>query len=165
MARRSASKPETERSRWLTRSSGGIGAASFLSDLGHEVPTALLPAFLTSLLGAPAAALGLIEGLADGAAGIACFGGGALADELGRRRRVALGGYSATAILSSLIGVATSAWQVGMFRIAAWTARGLRVPARNALLADVVPAEAYGRAYGLSGRRIIWGQSAGRFWQ
>ena len=31
---------------------------------------------------------------------------------------------------------------------AAWTARGLRVPARNALLADVVPATAYGRAYG-----------------
>lgn len=116
--------------------------------MGHEVPTALLPAFLTSLLGAPAAALGVIEGLADGAAGLARFGGGALADEPARRRRVALGGYSATAILSSLIGVATAAWQVGMFRIAAWIARGLRVPARNALLADVVPAEAYGRAYG-----------------
>jgi MFS family permease len=32
--------------------------------------------------------------------------------------------------------------------MAAWTARGLRVPARNALLADLVPAEVYGRAYG-----------------
>lgn len=39
-------------------------------------------------------------------------------------------------------------WQVGVLRAAAWTARGLRVPARNALLADIVPAGAYGRAYG-----------------
>ena len=51
-------------------------------------------------------------------------------------------------MLSSLIGVATTVWQVAVLRSAAWAARGLRVPARNALLADVVPAEAYGRAYG-----------------
>ena len=38
--------------------------------------------------------------------------------------------------------------QVGVLRAGAWTARGLRVPARNALLADVVPAGVYGRAYG-----------------
>src|SRR5581483_7106404 len=60
----------------------------------------------------------------------------------------ARGGYTATAIFSSLIGITTAAWQVGAFRAAAWSSRGLRVPARNALLADVVPREAYGRAYG-----------------
>ena len=54
---------------WLTRGVGAIGTASLLADLGHEIPTALLPSFLTSTLGAPAAALGLIEGVADGLAG------------------------------------------------------------------------------------------------
>jgi hypothetical protein len=44
----------------------GIGAASLLSDAGHEVPTSLLPTFLTSTLGAPASALGLIEGISEG---------------------------------------------------------------------------------------------------
>ena len=112
------------------------------------MPTSLLPSFLTSTLGAPAAALGLIEGIADGCAGVARLGGGALADDPDRRRRAALGGYTATAVFSSLIGVTTAAWQVGALRTAAWSSRGLRVPARNALLADVVPAEAYGRAYG-----------------
>ena len=58
---------ETERA-WLTRGVAGIGRASLLADLGHEIPTALLPSFLTSTLGAPAAALGLIEGIADGLA-------------------------------------------------------------------------------------------------
>jgi len=134
--------------RWLTPGVRAIGGASLLADLGHEVPTSLLPSFLTSTLGAPAAALGLIEGIADGLAGAARFGGGALADDPERRRRVAVGGYTATAVLSAAIGAATSAWQVGALRAGAWMARGLRVPARNALLADVVPSSAYGRAYG-----------------
>lgn len=43
---------------------------------------------------------------------------------------------------------AAAPWQAGVFRAAAWTARGLRVPARNALLADVVAPGVYGRAYG-----------------
>ena len=133
---------------WLTPGVRGIGTASLLADLGHEVPTALLPGFLTSTLGAPASALGLIEGASDALAGAARLGGGALADDPDRRRSAAVAGYTATAVFSGLIGAASTAWQVGVLRAAAWTARGLRVPARNALLADVVPRHAYGRAYG-----------------
>jgi MFS family permease len=51
-------------------------------------------------------------------------------------------------VLTSLIGAATAVWQVGVLRAGAWAARGLRVPARNALLADIVPPTVYGRAYG-----------------
>ena len=133
---------------WLNRGVAGIGAASFLSDVSHEVPTALLPALLTSTLGAPAAALGTIEGIADGMAGAAKLAGGALADDPERRRATAMGGYTATSILSALIGVAGAVWQVGVLRSGAWLARGLRTPSRNALLTDVVEPEAFGRAYG-----------------
>jgi MFS family permease len=134
--------------RWLTPGVRGIGTASLLADLGHEVPTALLPSLLTSTLGAPASALGLIEGVSDGLAGATRFAGGPLADDAHRRRSAAVAGYTTTAVLSGLIGVATSVWQVGVLRAGAWAARGLRVPARNALLADVVPPASYGRAYG-----------------
>jgi hypothetical protein len=47
--------------RWFSRGVAGIGASSFLADLGHEIPTALLPSLLTVTLHAPASALGLIE--------------------------------------------------------------------------------------------------------
>jgi MFS family permease len=134
--------------RWLSPGVRAIGAASLLSDLGHEVPSSLLPSFLTSTLGAPAAALGLIEGIADGAGGLARFAGGPLADDPQRRRTTAVGGYVTTAVLSSAIAFATAVWQVGVLRTIAWVARGLRTPARNALLADAAPASAYGRAYG-----------------
>ncbi|GAA1720514.1 MFS transporter [Fodinicola feengrottensis] len=139
---------EAEQARWLSRPVAGIGTASFLADVGHEIPTALLPSLLTSTLGAPAVVLGLIEGISDALAGGARFVGGALADDPRRRRRIAVGGYASTAVLAALTGAAGAAWQVGVLRAGAWAARGLRVPARNALLADVVPASAYGRAYG-----------------
>jgi MFS family permease len=143
-----AGSANSRRRPWLTPGVGGIGTASFLADVGHEVPTSLMASFVTSTLGAPAAALGLIEGISEGLAGAGRFVGGALADDPGRRRTVAVGGYTATAVLSGLIGTTTSVVAAGVLRGAAWAARGLRVPARNALLADVVPAHAYGRAYG-----------------
>lgn len=148
MPTRTDAETTAERERWLNRGVGAIGSASLLSDLGHEVPTALLPSLLTSTLGAPAAALGLIEGVADGLAGAARLAGGALADDPERRRATAVGGYTATALLSSAIGLATSAWQVGALRSGAWIARGIRGPSRNALLADVVAPSRYGKAYG-----------------
>jgi MFS family permease len=138
----------TDTERWLTGGVAAIGTASLLSDLGHEVPSALLPAFLTSTLGAPAAALGFIEGIADGVSGVAKLAGGAIADDPARRGPTAVGGYTVTAVLSGLIGVATSALQVAVLRAGAWAARGIRGPSRNAILADVVPPAAYGRAYG-----------------
>jgi len=139
---------EATTTRWLSRGVAGIGTASFLADLGHEIPTALLPSLLTVTLHAPASSLGLIEGFSDAAAGVAQLGGGALADDPGRRRRIAVGGYTTTSVLSAAIGAAAAPWQAGILRAGAWAARGLRVPARNALLADIVPPAVYGRAYG-----------------
>ncbi|MDQ6900913.1 MAG: MFS transporter [Candidatus Dormibacteraeota bacterium] len=88
------------------------------------------------------------RGLADGAAGGARLLGGALADDPERRRRVAAGGYIGTAVLAALIGLSGAIWQAALLRIAAWTTRGLRVPPRNALLADLTEPATYGRAYG-----------------
>ncbi len=133
---------------WFTPGVRGIGLASLLSDAGHEIPTALLPSLLTSVLGAPAVALGVIEGVADALSGAAKFIGGALADDPARRQSIAVGGYTLTAILSALIGAAATTWQVGVLRAGAWTSRGIRGPARSALLADAVDPSAYGRAYG-----------------
>lgn len=142
------SDAEVDREKWLSPAVAGIGSASLLADLGHEIPTSLLPSFLSSVLGAPASALGFIEGISDGLAGLARLAGGARADDPARRKVIAVGGYTLTALFSGGIAATTSVWQTGLLRAGAWIARGYRVPARNALLADAVPARAYGRAYG-----------------
>ena len=73
-----AAEPEAAQASrsWLTPGVRGVGAASLLADLGQQVPTALLPSFLTASLGAPASALGLIEGVSDGLAGAGRLAGG-----------------------------------------------------------------------------------------
>jgi sugar phosphate permease len=134
--------------RCLSPGVAGIGTASLLADAGHEIPASLLPSLLTSSLGAPASTLGVIEGVSDALAGVARFCGGPLADDPERRRAVAVGGYATTAVLSAGIGAASTPWQAAVLRAGAWTARGIRVPARNALLADVVSPSLYGRTYG-----------------
>jgi MFS family permease len=122
--------------------------ASFLSDSGHEMATAVLPSFITHTLGGSAGALGLIEGVSDGLAGIAKLAGGSAANDETRRRNLAAGGYVVTGIATAAIGAAGTVWQAGILRATAWVARGARGPAKNALLASLAPPEAYGRAFG-----------------
>jgi MFS family permease len=110
--------------------------------------TSVLPSFITHTLGGSAGALGLIEGVSDGLAGIAKLAGGSAANDETRRRKLAAGGYVVTGIATAAIGAATAVWQAGVLRAAAWVARGARGPAKNALLASLAPPEAYGRAFG-----------------
>jgi MFS family permease len=110
--------------------------------------TAVLPSFITHTLGGSAGALGLIEGISDGLAGVAKLAGGSAANDETRRRNLAAGGYVITGIATAAIGVAAAVWQAAILRAAAWIARGARGPAKNALLASLAPPEAYGRAFG-----------------
>lgn len=140
---------QTEPAGWLNAGVAGIGAASFFSDAGHEITTALLPSFLTSVLHGSAGALGAVEGASDALLGAMKLVGGPLADTPDRRGRVAAGGYLGTALATGAIGSVVAVWQAGALRATAWMARGIRSPARDALLASVVGPGAYGRAFGL----------------
>lgn len=134
---------------WLTPAVGGVSAASFFSDTGHEMTTAILPSFFTATLHASAGALGLVEGISDSFMGLAKLGTGPMANQPHRRSRLASGGYLGTAIATELIGVTVAVWQVGLLRALAWIARGVRSPARDSILAELAPHQAYGRAFGL----------------
>jgi MFS family permease len=134
---------------WVSPEVASIGAASFFSDAGHEIATAVLPSFLTGVLRGSAATLGLIEGLSDALLGVAKLLGGPLANQPARRVQLARGGYLLTAVFTAAIGLATTVWQAGLLRAAAWVARGARTPARDTMLASLAPPDAYGRAFGV----------------
>jgi MFS family permease len=134
---------------WLTRGVASVGAASFFSDSGHEIATALLPAFLTSTLRASAGVLGLIEGVSDALIGVAKLVSGPLANDGRRRVRLARGGYLVTALATGALGLAATVWQAGALRATAWLARGARSPARDAMLASLATPATYGRAFGV----------------
>src|SRR5215471_4464000 len=87
----------TPSKRWLTRGVLGIGLTSLFSDWSHEAATAILPGFLASL-GAPAAALGIIEGVSDGLSSFAKLAGGFVADYPAWRKPAGILGYLTTAL-------------------------------------------------------------------
>lgn len=121
--------------------------ASLFSDMSHETVTAILPAYLASM-GAAAGALGTIEGFADGFSSIAKLYGGWLADRFRRRKVLCAGGYGFMAFSPVVIALAANWFIVLGGRVLAWVSRGLRTPARKALLADAVTPTTYGRAFG-----------------
>ena len=127
----------------------GIGLGSLLSDTGHEMATAALPGFLASI-GAPAAALGAIEGIADASLSASKVAGGVLADRPGvERKAVTSGGYAITALAHGAFALA-NAWPfVALARAVSWIARGGKAPARDALLSGAVPPSQLGRAFGV----------------
>jgi MFS family permease len=139
--------PSSSSKRWLTRGVLGIGLASLFSDWGHEAATAILPAFLASL-GAPAIALGVIEGVSDGLSSFAKLAGGFIADSPRWRRPTGIVGYFATAITTFGYAFAQSWPAVLVLRAFGWMGRGSRGPSRDTLLAECVAPGQTGRAFG-----------------
>ncbi len=133
---------------WLTRTVLGVGLTSLFSDWSHEIATAVLPAFLAAI-GAGPAWLGAIEGIADGLSSFTKLGAGHYTDQLKRRKPLAVFGYAFTALATASFAFATQAYHVLLGRAAARLSRGVRSPAKKALLAADVPPWAYGRAFGL----------------
>ena len=136
------------KSAWLNRSTLGISLASLFSDIAHELGTAVLPAVLLGL-GAGPAALGLIEGSADGLSTLAKLWGGAAADRVKRRKPLASIGYLVTAVGIAAIALCTTWAQVLACRVAAWLGRGSRSAARDVLMSEAAAPSALGKAFGL----------------
>jgi MFS family permease len=145
---------------WLNRTVLGVGLTSLFSDWSHETATAVLPAFL-AVIGAGPGWLGAIEGIADGLSSFAKLSAGYYTDRLKRRKPLAVFGYAVTALATASFAFATHAYHVLMGRAVAWLGRGVRSPARKALLAADVSPSAYGRAFGLERLMDTLGAIAG----
>ena len=149
-----------EKQPWLNRTVLGVGLTSLFSDWSHETATAVLPAFLATI-GAGPAWLGAIEGVADGLSSFTKVIAGHYTDRLKRRKPLAVFGYAFTALCTASFGLAAHAYQVLLGRAGAWFGRGVRSPARKALLAAEVLPNAYGRAFGLERLMDTLGAIAG----
>ena len=133
---------------WLNRTVLGIGLTSLLSDWSHEAATAILPAFL-AVIGAGPAWLGAIEGISDGLSSFTKLAAGHYTDRLKKRKPLAVFGYTVTALATGAFAFVTHAYQLVIARSVAWLGRGVRSPAKKALLTADTPSWAYGRAFGL----------------
>jgi MFS family permease len=125
-----------------------FGLTSFLNDTASEMAYWVLPAFLASL-GAGPAQLGLIEGIAESVASFAKLFSGYLADHIHRRKPVVVAGYFVANAVKPLLALVTAWPQILLIRFTDRLAKGVRGAPRDVMVAESVPKQRLGAAYGL----------------
>jgi MFS family permease len=126
----------------------GLALVSLFNDFASEMVYPLLPAFVTTVLGGGAVALGALDGAADFTSAVLKWVSGRLADRRGWRKPLVLAGYATAVLVRPLIAFAGSAGQVIGFRVVDRVGKGLRTPPRDALIAESTSAGLHGRAFG-----------------
>ncbi|MEZ5912898.1 MAG: MFS transporter [Paracoccaceae bacterium] len=133
----------------LPRTVVALGFVSLFMDFSSEMIHGLLPLFLTGTLGASVAMVGLIEGLGEAVAQIVKVFSGAISDRFGRRKPLIVLGYGLAALTKPVFAMAGAPATVLAARLADRLGKGIRGAPRDALVADLVPEDRRGAAYGL----------------
>ena len=126
-----------------------LGLVSFLTDLSSEMIFSVFAVFFTSVAGASAALLGLIEGLADFSASSLNYLAGRLSDRSGKRKIFTLAGYGFSTAAKTILLVSTSIAGLALFRVIERLGKGFRGPPRDAWLAALADPASRGYAFGV----------------
>lgn len=147
MAEDAPAPTQPEQRTWLTRNVKILSAVSLAQDAASELLYPLLPILLTTVLGAPAAVVGLVEGVAEGAAAALKYLSGRISDRVGRKPAI-LTGYGLAAVGKVIVAAAGVWGTVLIGRVVDRVGKGIRGAPRDALLAEGVPPHGLGRAFG-----------------
>jgi MFS family permease len=126
-----------------------LGLVSFLTDLSSEMIFAVFAVFFTTIAGASAALLGIIEGCADLSASSLNYLAGWLSDRTGKRKAFALAGYGFSTLAKCILLVTSSVVGLGVFRVIERLGKSFRGPPRDAWLATVADKDTRGYAFGV----------------
>jgi len=126
-----------------------LGMVSLLTDVSSEMIFTLVPLFLSNVLGATTTIIGLIGGLSESIDAIFRIFSGWFSDRVGKRKSLAVFGYSISTIAKSFMYLAASWGSVLAIRFSDRVGKGIRTSPRDALVADSVSAEERGKGFGL----------------
>src|SRR5437868_6051476 len=120
-----------------------------LMDVSSEMIHALLPVYLVTVLGTSMVTVGFIEGIAEATASITKIFSGALSDWIGKRKLLAAIGYGLAAFTKPVFPLAPSVGWLFAARFVDRIGKGIRGAPRDALIADITPAQLRGASFGL----------------
>jgi len=132
------------RLREIPRSIWALGFVSMFMDISSEMIHALLPVYLVTVLGTSNLTVGFIEGIAEATAMITKIFSGALSDWLGRRKALTAFGYGLAAFTKPIFPLATNVGWLVADRFVDRLGKGIRGAPRDALIADLSPADLRG---------------------
>jgi len=126
-----------------------LGIVSLLTDISSESVSAILPIYLTSVVGLSALGYGFVDGIYQGVSALVRILGGYWADRGDRPKWVAFLGYGASAVTKLLLVPFQSFGAVTAVIAIDRLGKGLRTAPRDALIAASSPPQALGRAFGV----------------
>ena len=126
-----------------------LGIVSLLTDVSSEMIFTLVPLFLRNVLKAPFTTIGLIGGLSESTDAIFRIFSGWLSDKIGKRKLLAVLGYSISTVAKPFMYLASSWGAVLGVRFSDRVGKGIRTSSRDALIADSVSAGERGKGFGL----------------
>jgi MFS family permease len=125
-----------------------LGLVSFFNDFSHEMVKAVMPVFLTTVLGATPAFVGFLDGFADAVASLLRLVSGWFSDKFGERKRLAVFGYIISLATRWLLVIAGGAWHVFSLRVIDRIGKGIREAPRDALVSVSVEDKEASVAFG-----------------
>ncbi len=140
-----------------------LGVVSLLMDMASEMLYPIAPLYLTGVLGASMAWVGIVEGIAEAVSGVSKGYFGALSDSFGRRRVFVTLGYGLSALSKPIPGIAASVGGVLAARVADRIGKGIRTAPRDALLAENATPETRGAVFGFHRAMDTVGAAIGPF--
>lgn len=126
-----------------------LGLVSFLTDLSSEIIFSVFAIFFTTVAGASAALLGLIEGLSDLSASSLNYLAGWLSDRTGKRKAFALAGYGFSTLAKIILLVSSTVTGLAIFRVIERLGKSFRGPPRDAWLSAVADKDTRGYSFGV----------------
>lgn len=126
-----------------------LGLVSLLTDVSSEAVSAVLPLYLTAVLGLSPLAYGFIDGLYQGVSAVVRLLGGWLSDRADRPKWVAFLGYGLSALTKVALLAAQSLGAVTAVITVDRLGKGLRTAPRDALISASSPPATLGRAFGV----------------
>jgi MFS family permease len=126
-----------------------LGFVSMLMDISSEMIHSLLPLFMVTVLGVSGLTVGVIEGIGESTALLVKVFSGVLSDYLGKRKLLTLSGYALGALTKPMFALASGIGMVLTARFLDRIGKGVRGAPRDAMIADIAPAQIRGAAFGL----------------
>lgn len=126
-----------------------LGLVSFFTDFSTEMILGLLPFFIVEELGGSRVIVGLIEGIAEFLNYLFRVFSGVISDILGIRKKIVLLGYAVSNFSKPLFAFTNTWTQALVVRSMDRVGKGIRTPARDALLSESAKKEMLGRAFGI----------------
>jgi MFS family permease len=134
----------------LPRNVWAVGLTSFFMDISSEMVINIIPLFLANVLGVQTSIIGLVEGVAEATASLLKIFSGWLSDKLGGRKKLAVAGYSLSALTKPFFYFANTWGMIAGVRWADRVGKGIRTAPRDALVADSTDIHTHGIAFGFN---------------